>query len=85
MPLNRKLFDSNEYTHTWFIRQVVTPIEGSTQVRNKSFFTETTFLRWSKSIYLRFPILLYVNDPKIYVTFIISLLLYAIYVNIKLN
>ena len=85
MPLNRKLFDSNEYTHTWFIRQVVTPIEGSTQVRHKSFLMEITFLRWSKSIYLRFPILLYVNDPKIYVTFIISLLLYAIYVNIKLN
>ena len=85
MPLNRKLFDSNEYSHTWFIRQVVTPTEGSTQVRNKSFFMETTFLRWSKSIYLRCPILLYVNDPKIYVTFIISLLLYAIYVNIKLN
>ena len=72
MPLNRKLFDSNEYTHTWFIRQVVTPIEGSTQVRHKSFLMEITFLRWSKSIYLRFPILLYVNYP---VTFIISLLL----------
>ena len=34
-----------------------------------------TFLRLSISIYFRFPILICVNDPKMYVTFIVSVLL----------